>query len=287
MHRRHQLLNIPTEIVRTLVVISETGSFTKAGEKLALSQSAISAQIKKLQNLVGDAIFARVTGGVVFTERGTVVLSHARKLLEANDQIISLGGGARHASPWRVGLANAFVQEFFKNWNDRDFDGEVYFYCDRSDELTKALVDGYLHLACLYSPPPNEDYDLIGSWDEEYIWVRSQNFVLSPGAPIPVVCSPGSALDMPALAALERSNLAYRIVFTSTDYHARFDAVASGLGIMGIPQRQLREPLLHARDYYLPPLPPAKAGICLRNEIDRAAVAPILRALEAIRRSPS
>ncbi len=61
MHRRYQHINIPTEIVRTLVVIAEMGSFSKAGEKLGLSQPAISAQMKRLQVLVGGTIFERAT----------------------------------------------------------------------------------------------------------------------------------------------------------------------------------------------------------------------------------
>ena len=79
MHRRYLHINIPTEIVRTIVVISETGSFSKAGEKLGLSQPAISAQVKRLQILVGGNIFEKVTGGVSLTPKGKLVLSQARK----------------------------------------------------------------------------------------------------------------------------------------------------------------------------------------------------------------
>lgn len=57
MHKRHQHLSIPMEIVRTVVAISETGSLSKAGERLGLSQPAISSQIRRLQNLVGGALF--------------------------------------------------------------------------------------------------------------------------------------------------------------------------------------------------------------------------------------
>ena len=53
MQRRYQHTNIPTEIVRTIVVIAEAGSFSKAGERLGLSQPAISAQVKRLQMMVG------------------------------------------------------------------------------------------------------------------------------------------------------------------------------------------------------------------------------------------
>jgi DNA-binding transcriptional LysR family regulator len=62
MHRRHQHTNIPTEIIRTIVSIAETGSFSKTGEKLKLGQPAISAQVKRLQLLIGGPVFEKAPG---------------------------------------------------------------------------------------------------------------------------------------------------------------------------------------------------------------------------------
>src|SRR5437899_186982 len=101
MHRRYERINIPIEIVRTVVAIAEAGSYSKAGEKLELSQSAISAQIKRFQALIGGPIFSRIAGGVALTERGLLVLTYARRLLEANDQILSLGGAVHDSQQIR------------------------------------------------------------------------------------------------------------------------------------------------------------------------------------------
>ena len=115
MHHRYERTNIPIEIVRTLVVIAETGSFSKAGRKLGLSQPAISAQVKRLQFLVSGPMFNRVPGGVSLTALGELVLAHARKLLAANDQILLLGGAVVHEpQPLRLGLSTLFVDEFCK-----------------------------------------------------------------------------------------------------------------------------------------------------------------------------
>lgn len=53
MHKIRPSLNIPTEIVRTIVAVAETGSMSKAGERLGLSQPAVSMQVKRLQRLIG------------------------------------------------------------------------------------------------------------------------------------------------------------------------------------------------------------------------------------------
>ena len=95
MHRRYQEINIPIEVIRTVVEIAETGSYTKAGERLFLSQPAISAQIKRIQSLVGGQIFERTANGLRPTAKGELILSQARRILESNDQILTLGGAVR------------------------------------------------------------------------------------------------------------------------------------------------------------------------------------------------
>src|ERR1700712_5788228 len=115
MHRRHQHQNIPIEIVRTVVAISETGSLSKAGERLGLSQPAISSQIKRLQNLVGGALFVKTANGTTTTELGKLALHQARRILEANDQLLRLGGNTEGPQLLRLGLSTLFVQKFVKN----------------------------------------------------------------------------------------------------------------------------------------------------------------------------
>ena len=132
MHRRHQAINLPTEIVRTVVVIAETGSYSKAGAKLGLSQPAITAQIKRLQIMIGGPAFARVSGGVALTERGKLMLSYARRLLEANDQILALGGAAQDNQPLRIGLTPIYVEAFLSLYASVRSNVPVNFHCDIS-----------------------------------------------------------------------------------------------------------------------------------------------------------
>jgi hypothetical protein len=74
MQRRHQNLNVPSEIVRTIVAISETGSLSKAAELLGLGQSAVSGQIKRIQSLLGGELFKKTSNGTAptpFWQTGT------------------------------------------------------------------------------------------------------------------------------------------------------------------------------------------------------------------------
>jgi DNA-binding transcriptional LysR family regulator len=112
MHRRHQHFNIPIEIVRTVVAISEAGSLTKAAEKLSLSQPAVSAQIKRIQSLLGGELFKKTSNGTSPTELGKLVLHEARRMLDANDQMLRLGGVANGPQPLRLGISTLLLDEF-------------------------------------------------------------------------------------------------------------------------------------------------------------------------------
>jgi DNA-binding transcriptional LysR family regulator len=282
MHQRHRSLNIPTEIARTLVVLSETRSFSQTGEKLGLSQPAISAQIKKLQTMVGGVVFEKTMGGARLNERGVKIVSFAKKLLEANDQIGLLGGCISDAPPLRVGLENDFVQSFFEVWDKLDLDGEISFRSDSSAELRRAWDDGYLDVACILTPPTS-DCDMLDVWEEDYIWVQSENFALSPGAPIPIIACSETKDCTPALEALEGARLVYRISLTADDLQTRIEAVSSGLGIMAIPARILRAPLVRAEANYLPKLRSRTAGVCVRKGTKHRHKALLFQALKSIR----
>ncbi|MCW5693787.1 MAG: LysR family transcriptional regulator [Pseudolabrys sp.] len=271
MHRRHQQINIPTEVVRTLVAIADAGSFSKAADRLALSQPAISAQIKRLQLLIGGSIFQKVAGGGLdFTQRGRLVLSHARRLLEANDQILSLGGGAPDHRPVRLGIASFYVERFLAAWQAAGAPRGFLFQCDRSDDISQALNEGFADVGLVFQNPRQID-ELAVSWQEDFVWARRAEFVLSPGAPIPLVSWPGNSAELPAINALEQAGISYRIVFTSADFRARRAAVAAGIGLMALPAWLVTSPLIVANDYYLPKLRSMRAGIAFRRGFEPEA----------------
>jgi DNA-binding transcriptional LysR family regulator len=266
MHRRYQRINIPIEIVRTVVEIAESGSYTKAGERLLLSQPAISAQIKRLQTLIGGQIFEKTANGLKPTAKGELILVQARRILESNDQILSLGGAVRDARPVRVGLSNVYAEQFcalHTRWMN-GFAEPISVHCDESSELARCLADGYIDIACMLRPPPGF---VVEEWDEPFVWARAPHFVLSPGAPIPIVSLIQDVSSSVAVEALERAGLAYRIRFESPDLYARVAAVAAGMGLMALPSRNLPTSLVVAKEYYLPALQSPKAGICVRNGV--------------------
>lgn len=281
MHRRYGQSNIPTEVIRTLIVISETGTFTGAGERLHLSQAAVSAQMKRLQAMTGGKIFEKAAGGGVhLSERGQIILSHARRMLDANDQILSLGG-TPNSNGVRLGISPLYAEILLSQWASIGATEPVQIHCDQSSEIAKMLVNGYVDIACVLSPISEYAVE-VKSWMEDHVWLKARTFALSPGAPIPVVCWPGSIADQPAISALEARSQPYRVAFTSQDVRARLAAVRAGLGLMATSSNLADEQVVIASDYFLPPLKPRTGGIYLREGFDCSRARQVLDLLEAL-----
>ena len=281
MHRRYQPLNIPIEIVRTVVAISETGSLTKAAEKLGLSQPAVSSQIKRIQSMVGGALFARTANGTIATQLGKLVLHQARRILEANDQMLRIGGAAHLPQPVRLGLSTLFVREFLGHQNAQSL-SDIVIHTDNSVGITKGLIDGYIDIAYILDNPELAGeiaHLIVNEADEEFVWVRSRDFVLSPGSPIPILTWPGDDL---MIRTLTRHGIAYKIVFNSPDYHAKLAAVEAGIGIAAIPRRMIPPSLVWAQEYYLPQLPPVKALLCARSNLEAGQSTKLLGEISAL-----
>src|SRR5436305_4005157 len=99
-------INVPTELLRTLVTVYELGSFTKAAQLLQLTQPAVSQQIKKLEIIIGRDIIDRNLSGINLTETGEEVLKSAQRLLSVNDQIVLECGTELGMQMMRLGVPN-------------------------------------------------------------------------------------------------------------------------------------------------------------------------------------
>ncbi|WP_245350404.1 LysR family transcriptional regulator [Bradyrhizobium sp. UFLA03-84] len=281
MHRPRQHLNIPTEIVRTVVAIAETGSLSKAGERLGLSQPAISSQVKRLQSLVGGALFVRTANGTTTTELGKVAVQQARRILEANDQLLRLGGNHEGPQPLRLGMSTMLAEEFLK-LHPADVLADVLVHADMSPIVIRGLIDGYIDIAFVYSNPSLENEDevtIAAEADERSVWVRSRDFVLRPGAPIPILAWPG---DDWMIRTLTKHNISYKIVFRSPNHQLRLEAARAGYGLTACPERMIPSSLISAKDYYLPELPVQKRLLCVRPGLEGSRATAMVQRLSSL-----
>lgn len=266
MYRRYQ--SISTEIMRSVVTISDTGSISKAAQVLGISQPAISSQIKRIEHVVGGSIFQKSANGSATTELGKLVLSQAKRILEANEQLLLLRGGAADDTMARIGLSNIYSQRLMEVLSKAEM-RHISIYADNSAEIVKCLVDGFVDIGIyitLNDTPLDPRIEVIDQRDDEVTWVRSKDFTLSPGAPIPLLTWPGQIMHQLMIQALERKGMIYRIAFSSPDYQARIEAAKAGLGLTVLPKRLLPASLIEANEYYLPTCETPHMLLCARSE---------------------
>lgn len=281
MQRRPPVNNVPIELLRAIVAIVDLGSFTKAAQALKLTQPAISAQMKRLQQLVGAEVFSKSGSGLVLTARGGLVVKYARRILAMNDQILSLGGGQVTQS-LRVGLPLLFTRavlgDVLKIGSIQEGETELQIFCESSEELRKRLAAGYLDVAFIINPqeaPPQ----VVTEWTEPWVWVCASDFVLKQGAKIPLIVTP---TDRYTIEVVERIGRPYVIRFMAPSLGARKEAMRAGLGFMSIAERLVTEDMKIVGSNVLPPFPETLAGIYLREGLELGSLAKFIEAFVAV-----
>jgi DNA-binding transcriptional LysR family regulator len=261
---RNSQVNVPTEIVRTVVTVHETGSLTKAATVLGISQPAISIHVKRIESLLGGPIFLKTPNGSQATELGLLVLQQARKMLEANDQMLAIGGFARGDRPLRLGISTMLVRPFLQSQAPATL-SSLQMQSDRSVHLAQRFLEGHIDIVCLIDVGNQNFGDLkpfvVRADTDRMVWVRSHQLSLLPGAPVPIVTWTGGDWMTRLLVS---HGLAYRMVFSSEDYDAKRAAVEAGLGLSAVPERQVPDSLVRAEESYLPELPDVTVMLCVR-----------------------
>ena len=256
------------EALRSVVCIADTGSLTKAASVLGLSQPALSAQLKRVERLVGGAVFNKAATGSIATELGQIVVLHSRRIMESNDQLLRLSGDSEVNRSVRLGISNLCAEALFASKGDVDF-SRLSIVVDHSKVLLTALRTGFLDAVLALGADDTEldmSFRKLNEREVPLAWVRSRDFVLSPGAPIPVLKGPGQVTDEIMISALENAGMRYRIAFSSPDYHAMLAAARAGTGLSVFPADMPLSGLVHANEYYLPPLKPARLLLCERRD---------------------
>jgi DNA-binding transcriptional LysR family regulator len=264
------MTNIPTDLLRTLVAVVDLHSFTKAAASLGVTQPAVSAQIKRLQFLLGGDLFDRSVQGVSLTPQGEMVVNYARRLLSINDQIVHIGGsGPRPELVIRVGTQSDFIAsmlpatlaQFRERWPDVRFIVRTDFY----DPLARQLRSGDIDLLIGLSMAPQNDAR--HSRAQEIVWVHGIATRIDPDRPVPLVSYGESCVyHRIAVTALQSASFDWEDVFTGPSFASLSNAVTAGLGVMAISRRRANGAgMMVWEDTPLPKLSDLYSGIYIRE----------------------
>lgn len=227
------------DLLRTFAAVVDCGGFTKAAERIHLTQSTVSQQVKKLETNVGRVLLLRdkSTGGVQTTEEGEVLLSYARRLLATAEEAMEMMRKPVAPKTVRLGVPEDFAGRRLIDLLSGFSAASPHIRLDTvsgwSTELRRLLEAGDIDLALIKREPG--DGACLASWPEELVWVES---VSRPerGDPVPLAVFPvGCIYRERAIRAIEQSGKRWPIAYTSQGLMGVQAAVASGLGISLLP----------------------------------------------------
>jgi DNA-binding transcriptional LysR family regulator len=261
------MTNVPTDLLRTLVTVVDLRSFTRAAQALGVTQPAVSAQIKRLQALLGGELFDKSAPGVALTPKGDLVVNGARQLLAINDQILKAVQPQAAPPTLRLGLAAALGPDIPMAALGRAGSGGWRFEIrrDRSDEMLNELAQGELDLVVALTPS-DPDQAPRHQWSEPLAWLRGPTGEWDLAGPVPLIaCEPNGDLTRVAIDTLGREGRAWEIVCKLPDESSVMTAVAAGLGIAPAPRRLARPDVSVFSEAPLPRLPELCCGVYLRD----------------------
>lgn len=261
--------DIPVVLLRSFVSISRHGSFTKAAKELNLTQPAISAQIKRLQRLVGGDLFFKKAQGVGLTKLGSMVETYARRILALNDQIIAIAGEAPEHETIHLGIQNIFARAVLADVVSRvPPTGRYRFVCASAPSLAERLSAGYVDLVFMLVQTESRR-NVLAEWEEQIVWGRAvDQFPVVENQPIPFVGREEGLIDRKVMELLDEREVPYRIVFNAGDLTALAAAVEAGIGVMVAPKRAIPGSLIPAKDRLLPKLPALRTAVFHKEGFD-------------------
>jgi DNA-binding transcriptional LysR family regulator len=222
--------NLPTDLLRSFLAIVDTGSMMRATDQVFLSPSALSLQMKRLEELVQHPLFQRSGRGLVLTQAGREMVETARKMLDLNDRLVASLNGETESGLVHLGMvqdfAEALLPDILRRFSALHPHTQLHLRVGGSPDLNDAVSRGELDIALCMGRPGEQD--ALGT--APMIWIGDAALLRAPEIPLVL-------LDMPclfrtaALRALADSGQRFRVALESPSLSGLRAAIQAGLGV--------------------------------------------------------
>jgi len=256
---------IDVDQLRTFIAIAETGSFTKAADVVNKTQSAVSMQMKRLEERIERPIFARDGRASKLTEDGQRLLDYARRIVKLNIETLAAFSDAELSGRVRLGVpddyADRYLPEIMARFS-RAYPGvELTVVCEPSMDLLDRIDANELDLAIVTNCEMKRASETFRS--ERLLWVTSNRHPTHMEERLPLALGrPTCSWRRTAIERLEAVGRPHRILFSSSSAGAVAAAVLSGLAVSVLAESGLRPGMrvLTAADGF-PDLPACRIGV--------------------------
>jgi DNA-binding transcriptional LysR family regulator len=257
--KRTVTTNLDIDFLRTLVSAEDLGGMNRAAAQVGRSQSAVSQQMRKLEEKTGQKLFRKQGRGLILTEPGELLLKYARRILALNDEAVAALRGSGLEGVVRFGLPSDFAESWlpaalgqFKRAHPLI---RVEASVDRNAVLIERLEKGRLDLAMFFGDGELPGAERLATLP--MVWIGGAERAWNPAEPVPLVLFEAPCVFRKAgIAALDAAGIPWRIAFTSPSLAGLWAAVEAGLGISPRTTAQLPDWLkVLGKPYKLPKLP--------------------------------
>ncbi|GGE34589.1 LysR family transcriptional regulator [Agaricicola taiwanensis] len=229
--------------LRTFVAIADTGSFTRASEIVHKTQSAVSMQMKRLEERLGKPIFMRDGRQSRLTEDGERLLDYARRIVKLSSEALTALSDVDLTGHVRLGLpddyADRYLPEILARFSRSNPRVEVTVVCEPTPDLVDSLNDGGLDLAIITHTDRRGPATIVRQ--EQLLWVTASNAMVHEEDPLPLALGrPTCAWRRAAFERLEAVGRSHRVLYASWNSTAVGAAVLAGLAVSVLPESAIR-----------------------------------------------
>jgi len=250
--------------LRAFVAVVDAGSLSAATRALHRSQSAVSMQLKKLEQAAGSTLLLRSPRHLELTAAGEALLPQARRVLAAHAAALDTLHGGEINGQLRLGVpedyAVAYLASVLKDYAGRYPAVDINLVCEQSTALIRKVESGELDLAVVSRDQPERGEYL---FDETMVWVGDPQYAAWLRDPLPIALYElGSRARSAVLDAVEARQRAWRVVYSSPSVAGQLAAVQSGMAVAVLTVCSLPPGIqVLGMEQGLPPLPPLQVAL--------------------------
>jgi DNA-binding transcriptional LysR family regulator len=262
-------VNLPTTMLRSFIAIVDTGSMLNASEQVFVTQSALSLQIKRLEELVQQPLFLREGRRLLLTAAGTVLLGYARRVLAIHDEALAAISSRSFTGPVRIGMVQDFADllltGLLARFAELHADAQIFARVAGTAELQEMLERGQLDIVIGYAASGDPRALCVAPMQ----WLGDDALTERDALPLAVLEKPCRFREA-AIAALDAAGTPWRIAVETPNLTTLHAAVTAGLAVTCRTNVFLRDlPVIaHGR---LPSLPDVSCILLSREEGSEAS----------------
>lgn len=227
---------IDPDLLRSFVLVAEGGSITRAAARVGRTQSAVSMQMRRLEETLGQALLLRGARGLVPTPHGIWLLDRARRLLAMHDEIVTNFRAPEIAGPVRLGCPDDYallwLPQILAGFAEAHPAVEVEVVCLPSSVLLSCFGKGELDLTLFSAGTEAPGVVAETIWRGPLRWVGPAARPIHLLRPLPLVlCHTGCTWRVAATQALDQAGVPWRMAYSSASQTGTHAVVLAGLGV--------------------------------------------------------